>query len=229
MTDAMGAGEDESAAPEDDAAALVRVLVADDHPLFRDALARSIGESPRLEVIGLAVSAPDATEQIERLRPDVAVLDLKMPGDGREVLAAVTKLDLATRVMFLSEYVDKASVLSAVSAGASGYLAKGAEADVIRNAILEVARGGTALSTEAQGALLRGLKSRERASHSSLTRRELEMLELLADGLSNGDIAGRLFVSPETVKAHLRNMFGKLGVSDRTAAVAAALRKGLID
>jgi two-component system nitrate/nitrite response regulator NarL len=221
--------EDGSAAPGTDESMLVRVLVADDHPLFREALARSLAESPWLEVIGLAVSAPDATEQIERLRPDVAVLDLKMPGDGREVLTVVTELELPTRVLFLSEYVDKVSVLSAVSGGASGYLAKGAEADVIRKAILEVARGGTALSTEAQAALLTGLKSRERAAHSSLTRRELEMLELLAEGLSNADIAGRLFVSPETVKAHLRNMFGKLGVSDRTAAVAVALRKGLID
>jgi two-component system nitrate/nitrite response regulator NarL len=221
--------EDEAAQPAAGELMPVRVLVADDHPLFREALARSIEESPWLEVIGLAVSAPDATEQIERLRPDVAVLDLKMPGDGREVLAAVTELDLPTRVLFLSEYVDKVSVLSAVSGGASGYLAKGAEADVICDAILEVARGGTALSTEAQAALLTGLKSRERAANSSLTRRELEMLELLADGLSNADIAGRLFVSPETVKAHLRNMFGKLGVSDRTAAVAVALRKGLID
>jgi two-component system nitrate/nitrite response regulator NarL len=224
VTDAM---REESEASDESAP--VRVLVADDHPLFREALARSIDESPRLEVIGLAVSAPDATEQIERLRPDVAVLDLKMPGDGREVLAAVTSLELPTRVLFLSEYVDNASVLSAVSGGASGYLAKGAEADVIRNAIIEVAGGGTALSTEAQGALLSSLKSLEKAEHSPLTRRELEMLELLAEGLSNADIAAQLFVSPETVKAHLRNMFGKLGVSDRTAAVAAALRKGLID
>jgi two-component system nitrate/nitrite response regulator NarL len=220
--------EDE-APPELDEPKVVRVLVADDHPLFREALARSIDESPQLEVIGLAASAPDATEQIERLRPDVAVLDLKMPGDGREVLAAVTKLELPTRVLFLSEYVDTASVLSAVSGGASGYLAKGADGGVIRDAILEVAGGGTALSTDAQQALLSGLKSREQAAHSSLTRRELEMLELLADGLSNADIAAQLFVSPETVKAHLRNLFGKLGVSDRTAAVAAALRKGLID
>lgn len=221
--------EDQPASEGSDESKVVRVLVADDHPLFREALARSIGESPRLEVIGLAVSAPDATEQIERLRPDVAVLDLKMPGDGREVLAGVTKLELPTRVVFLSEYVDKASVLSAVTGGASGYLAKGAEAEAICEAILVVAAGGTALSTEAQGALLTGLKSRDGGAHSSLTRRELEMLELLADGLSNADIAGRLYVSPETVKAHLRNLFGKLGVSDRTAAVAAALRRGLID
>jgi two-component system nitrate/nitrite response regulator NarL len=222
----MGEGE---AFPEIDESTVVRVLVADDHPLFREALSRSIEESPRLEVIGLAASAPDATEQVERLRPDVAVLDLKMPGDGREVLAAITKLELPTRVLFLSEYVDTASVLSAVSGGASGYLAKGADGEVIRDAILEVAEGRTALSTDAQQALLSGLKSREQAAHSSLTRRELEMLELLADGLSNADIAAQLFVSPETVKAHLRNLFAKLGVSDRTAAVAAALRKGLID
>jgi two-component system nitrate/nitrite response regulator NarL len=205
------------------------VLVADDHPLFRDALERSINESPQLEVVGRAASAPDATAQIERLLPDVAVLDLKMPGGGREVLLAVTKKELPTRVLFLSEYVDTGSVLSAVSSGASGYLAKGAEGQVIRDAILEVAGGGTALSTDAQGALLSGLKSREQIELSSLTRRELEMLALLADGLSNADIGARLFVSPETVKAHLRNLFGKLGVSDRTAAVAAALRRGLID
>jgi two-component system nitrate/nitrite response regulator NarL len=206
----------------------VRVFVADDHPLFREALANSIDESPRLEVVGRAASAPEATAQIERLVPDVAVLDLRMPGDGREVLAAVRRQGLATRVLFLSEYVDTASVLSAVSGGASGYLAKGSEAAVIRDAILEVARGGTTLSTDAQRALLNGLKAREQAALSSVTRRELELLELLAEGLSNADIAARLFVSPETVKAHLRNLFGKLAVSDRTAAVATALRRGLI-
>jgi two-component system nitrate/nitrite response regulator NarL len=227
LTDATR--DDESAEQEEKAAGIVRVLVADDHPLFREALARVIDESPRLEVVGHAVSAPDATAQIERLRPDVAVLDLRMPGDGREVLAAVTRQELPTRVLFLSEYVDTASVLSAVRGGASGYLAKGAEAGVIRNAILEVADGGTALSTDAQRALLGGLRSREQIALSAVTPRELQTLELLADGLSNADIAARLFVSPETVKAHLRNLFGKLGVSDRTAAVAEALRRGLID
>ncbi|MEA2445047.1 MAG: two-component system, NarL family, nitrate/nitrite response regulator NarL [Thermoleophilales bacterium] len=205
------------------------MLVADDHPLFLDALARTIGESPRFAVVGRAVSAADATAQIERLRPDVAVLDLRMPGDGRAVLAAVMKQELPTRVLFLSEYVDTASVLSAVSGGASGYLAKGAEGEVIRDAILEVAGGGTALSTEAQQALLSGVRSSEQFALSSVTPRELEMLELLASGLSNRDIAAQLYVSPETVKAHLRSLFGKLGVSDRTAAVAEALRSGLIE
>jgi two-component system nitrate/nitrite response regulator NarL len=212
----------------DDPDALIRVLVADDHPLFREALANSIEESPRLKVVGQAASAPEATAKIESVVPDVAVLDLKMPGDGREVLAAVRSKGLATRVLFLSEYVDTASVLSAVSGGASGYLAKGSEAAAIRDAILEVARGGTTLSTDAQRALLAGLEAREQVALSSVTPRELELLELLADGLSNADIAARLFVSPETVKAHLRNLFGKLGVSDRTSAVATALRRGLI-
>jgi two-component system nitrate/nitrite response regulator NarL len=227
LTDAAPAEDRKRQDPE--GPSLVRVLVADDHPLFREALARSIAENPRLEVVGSAANAPDATAQIERLRPHVAVLDLRMPGDGREVLAAVTKRELPTRVMFLSEYVDTASVLSAVSAGASGYLAKGAEGDAIRKAILDVAMGGTALSTEAQRALLSGVRSRERIALSSVTPRELEMLALLADGFSNADIGARLYVSPETVKAHLRNLFGKLGVSDRTAAVAEALRRGLID
>jgi two-component system nitrate/nitrite response regulator NarL len=210
-------------------AGVVRVLVADDHPLFLEAVAGSISENPQLEVVGRAANAADATEQIERLRPDVAVLDLRMPGDGRSVLAAVTDQDLPTRVLFLSEYVDTASVLSAVSGGANGYLAKGAEGEDIRSAILEVARGGTALSTDAQQALLSGLRSREQLALSFVTPREFEMLELLADGLTNPDIAARLYVSPETVKAHLRNVYAKLGVSDRTAAVAEALRRGLID
>ncbi|MDX6398538.1 MAG: two-component system, NarL family, nitrate/nitrite response regulator NarL [Gaiellaceae bacterium] len=227
MTGAMQ--DDGSVRPAPDRTGIVRVLVADDHPLFRDALARSIAQSPQLEVVGEAADAPEATEQIERLLPDVAVLDLRMPGDGREVLAAVTRLELATRVLFLSEYVDTTSVLSAVSAGASGYLAKGAEGDAIRQAVIEVARGGTALSNEAQRALLSGVRSREQVALSSLTPRELEMLALLANGLTNAKIAARLYVSPETVKAHLRNLFGKLGVSDRTAAVAEALRRGLIE
>jgi two-component system nitrate/nitrite response regulator NarL len=208
---------------------VVRVVVADDHPLFRDALVRTIGESHFLEVVGEASDACGATELVERIRPDVAVIDLKMPGDGLAVLAAVTSREIDTRVLFLSEYVDTSSVLSAVTAGAQGYLAKGLDAESIRAAILEVAAGGTALSTEAQQALVDGVKSGERVAVSALTERERQMLELIAEGLSNADIGARLFVSPETVKAHLRNLFGKLGVSDRTAAVARALRRGLIE
>jgi two-component system nitrate/nitrite response regulator NarL len=206
----------------------VRVVVADDHPLFREALARLIDLSPQLEVVGQAASAECAMAEIERLRPDVAVLDVRMPGDGREVLAAVTRKELPTRILFVSEYVDTSSVLSAVSGGAHGYLAKGAEGDMIRDAILDVARGGTVLSADAQRALLGGIRSREQMTLTSITPRELEMLELLAEGLSNSDIAARLYVSPETVKAHLRNVFAKLGVSDRTAAAVEALRRGLI-
>jgi two-component system nitrate/nitrite response regulator NarL len=203
--------------------------VADDHPLFRDALTRTIDASGLLSVVGEASDACEATELIERVRPDVAVIDRKMPGDGLAVLAAVTSQELDTRVLFLSEYVDSFSVLSAVSAGACGYLAKGMDAENIRAAIIEVAAGGTALSTEAQQALVSGVKSDARVAVSALTARELQMLELIAEGLSNADIAARLFVSPETVKAHLRNLFGKLGVSDRTAAAALALRRGLIE
>jgi two-component system, NarL family, nitrate/nitrite response regulator NarL len=207
----------------------VRVVVADDHPIFRDALTRSITVGARIEVVGQASTAPEATEQIERLRPDVAVVDLKMPGDGLSVLYAVTTRQLETRVLFLSEYVDTRSVLSAVTAGATGYIGKGADGDTIREAIIELSVGGTALSAEVQQALLRGVKSREPARALLLTERELQILELISEGRSNADVGARLFVSSETVKVHLRNLFGKLGVSDRTSAVAVALRRGLIE
>jgi DNA-binding NarL/FixJ family response regulator len=116
-----------------------------------------------------------------------------------------------------------------MTAGASGYLGKGVRGEEIRAAIREVARGGSALSTEAQRALLAGLRARDAAENSPLTERELQMLELIAGGLSNAEVAAQLVVSPETVKSHLRNLYGKLEVSDRAAAVAEALRRGLID
>lgn len=200
----------------------VRVVVAEHHPLYREALARTIAATPELELAGEVTTAPDALTAARELRPDVAVLDVNMPGDGRTVLEALERGEIESRVIALSEHADAPTVRAALRAGAAGFLAKDSSADLIRRSILEVAAGGTAFSGRAQAAL-------DRAPGGVLSDRELQLLHLTAAGLSNAEIGRRLYVSAETVKTHLSNLFRKLGVSDRTAAVAEGLRRGLID
>jgi len=207
----------------------VRVIVADDHPLYREAVIRAIGDRPRLDVVGEAGDAETAMAKIRTLRPDVAVVDSKMPGDGTSVLDSIRAEELPTRVLMLSGYATSPDVYAAVSRGASGYLAKDVGGEAICDAIEGVARGETTLSAEAQSVLVASLRSRGGEAASPLSPREREILRLASDGSSNAEIARTLHLSAETVKSHLRNSYEKLGAKDRTAAVALAMRRGLID
>jgi two-component system nitrate/nitrite response regulator NarL len=209
--------------------ARTRVLIADDHPLVRDALADAIRHRPDLELVAAVASGREALEQAGHLRPDIAVLDLRMGDlDGRKVLHAIVRDAIPTRVLFLSSSTDSAVVYDVLAEGAGGYLDKGASATEICDAIAAVARGETVLSPTLEVGVLQQIRVRASVQGPRLTAREGEILGLIAQGVSGPEIGRRLFIAPSTVKTHMGNLYEKLGVSERAAAVAEAMRRGLL-
>ncbi len=208
----------------------VRVLLAEDHPIYLEGLARAIKDQPELELVGTAENGRTALDSIRELHPDVTVLDMRLPElDGVEVLNAIARDGLATRVLMLSAQRDSKAVFEAMRTGAEAYLTKDASRRVICDTILAVSRGETVLAPEVQAALVGELRDREVDDRPVLSPREGEVLQLIAKGLSAPAIAERLYVSPATVKTHLQGLYEKLGVSERAAAVAEAMRRGLLE
>ena len=208
----------------------VRVLIAEEHPLYREGVVRAVKERPELQLVAEAANGRQALELIKELEPDVAVLDVKMPElDGLQVANAVDRDGLGTRVLMLSAFIDRQIVFQAVAAGAAGYLSKDADRSEITDAILAVHRGGTVLAPEVQAGVAAEVRSRWRRDTPSLSERERQVLEMIAEGLSAPEIGRRLYLSPATVKSHLQSLYDKLGVSDRAAAVAEAMRSGLLE
>jgi two-component system nitrate/nitrite response regulator NarL len=209
----------------------IRVLIADDHPLFREAIARVIAEREDLELVAEASDGRAALERIRELKPDVAVIDVRMPElDGSDVLVALREEGLPTNVVFLSAFLDAKTVYDAVAAGANAYLSKEAETQEIVTAILAAARGETILGPEVQTGLAEQIRFREETeSRPRLSDREHEVLRLIAQGLSAPEIGERIHLSTATVKTHLQHLYEKLGVSERAAAVAEGMRRGLVD
>jgi two-component system nitrate/nitrite response regulator NarL len=206
----------------------VTVIVADDHPLYREGLTGAIQAREDLELLGEASDGNEALELIQREFPDVALLDVKMEVDGTTVLRRLQSSGPHTRVVFLSAYLDSALIYSAIEVGASGFLSKRAERSAICDAVVAAARGEIVLSPEIQTALAGEIRAHRRDG-PVLTPREREVLALAAEGLSASGIGQRLFLSSSTVKTHLAHVYEKLGVSDRTAAVAEAFRQGLVE
>jgi two-component system, NarL family, nitrate/nitrite response regulator NarL len=195
------------------------VLVAEDHPLFRSALVDALKRRPDIELVGEAADGQQALDLTRGLRPDVVLMDARMPTlDGVEVLRSVIREKLPTRVLMLSAEASGAVVSEAMAMGAAGYLAKTAGADEIGNAVSAVGRGQS-LSGDAPDA----------PDAPALTARESEVLALASAGQSGPQIGRELQVSPATVKTHLKNIYEKLGVTDRAAAVAEGIRRGLVD
>jgi two-component system nitrate/nitrite response regulator NarL len=209
----------------------VTVVVADDHPIYREGIVRAINERPDLELVGEAADGRQALEQIQELSPEVAVLDIRMPGlDGTQVLSAMRRDGLDTEVLFLSAFMEPELAYRTVASGARGYLSKESSRHEVCEAIVTIARGGTALAAEAQAGLAREIQERERTGGPpQLTGREQEVLNLVAQGLSAPDIGKQIHLSTTTVKSHLHSLYEKLGVSDRAAAVAEAMRRGLLE
>jgi two-component system nitrate/nitrite response regulator NarL len=211
--------------------ARVKVVVADDHPLFREGIERAVRERPELELVGSAEDGREALDQIREQEPAVAVLDLRLPGlDGLQVLNALTRDGLPTRVLFLSASGDPELVYQAVQGGAAGYFRKEADRQAILDAIMAVSRGRTVIDPELQAGVFEQIRARGTGEDRPiLTAREREVLTLMAEGLSGPQIADRLIVALPTVKTHQARLYEKLGVSERAAAVAEAMRRGLLE
>ena len=207
-----------------------RVLVADDHPMFRQALMEAVKSRPDLELVGTAENGRVAIEEIRRLQPEVALVDMRMPElDGAQVLNAVVRDKIPTRVLFLSTHTESAKVYDLLAHGASGYLDKTSSAEEVCNAIVAAARGETVLSQTIEGDVLQQIRIRAEDTSTSLTDREQQVLRLVAAGHSGPDIAEQLFIEASTVKTHLQHVYEKLGVSERAAAVAEAMRRGVLE
>jgi two-component system nitrate/nitrite response regulator NarL len=208
---------------------MISVLVADDHPVYVDGLAAAIGRADDLELVATCRDGVDALARILADAPDVAVLDLRMPGlTAQGVLEGLATVDSPTAVIVLSVVLSGDAIHACLSLGATGYLAKDANRSVICDAIRSAAGGRTVLSSEAQTAVAAELKQRHVAPRELLSPRESEILTLLAGGASAPAIADRLYLSTATVKTHLHRLYEKLDVSDRAAAVAEGMRRGLI-
>ena len=208
----------------------MRVLLADDQRVVREGLGTLLGLLEGIELVGTAADGEEALELVARHDPDVVLMDLRMPRcDGTEAIRRMRERGARTRAIALTTYADDASVLGALRAGARGYLTKDAGAEDIRAAIAAVARGEAALDPAVQHHVLAAAVGGADAAAlpDALTAREAEVLGLIADGLSNAEIAERLVVSGATVKSHVNHIFAKAGVRDRAQAVAYAYRHGL--
>lgn len=204
---------------------MIRVLVVDDHPIVRGGIVALLGAADDIEVVGESTDGSAAIADAARLRPDLVLMDLRMPGmSGDEATARILEADPLVRVVILTTYETDASILTAMEAGASGYLLKAAPQDEILAGVRSVARGEVALSPAIAATLVR----RVGRPVVALSPRETEVLALVAQGLSNPDIAKRLFLGEATVKTHLLHVFEKLDVKDRTRAVTRAMELGLL-
>ena len=210
--------------------ARVRVVVADDHPFFRDGVARGLVHSGRIEVVAEAGDGREALEAIRRDDPDVALVDYEMPDvDGLGVVRAAVRDGLRTRVLLLSAHTDSAVVFQALQEGAAGYLAKDAKRAEIVAAVLDVAKGRTVVPAELAAGLAGEIRIRAKDHGPVLSERERQVLQAFARGLSVPQVAGELFIGVSTVKTHTQRLYEKLGVSDRAAAVAEGMRRGLVE
>lgn len=208
----------------------VRVLAADRHTLVRQAVAQTIRASDRLELVAEVPDGREALTAIHELEPDVALLDITLPGlDGPAILNAVQRDALATKVIFLAAELDARLVCDMVDAGAEGVISTAAEPDELRDAILAVVEGRPAFGREAQVGLASEITLRRRRSRPVLSERERQVIDLTGEGLTAPEIAERLVVSTTTIRTHLNHLYKKLGVSDRAAAVREAMRRGLLE
>jgi len=210
--------------------ARISVYVGEDHPIYLEGLLRALRQRPEFEVVGSSQDGREALHEIRALNPDVAILDESMPGLlGNDVLHAISRDGLPTRVVMLSASLDSAVVFRAVANGVRAYLTKDSDRATICDAVAAVARGQTVLAPEVQAGLADQVRQRERVDQPALSPREYQVLERTATGRSAPEIARELHISTATVKTHLRNLYEKLGVSERAAAVAEAMRRGVLD
>jgi DNA-binding NarL/FixJ family response regulator len=205
---------------------VIRLLIADDHPVVRDGLSGMFATDPDFEVVGQAGDGAEAVRLAGTLKPDVILMDLRMPGmDGVAAITELARLSMPVRVLVLTTYDTDSYVLPAIEAGATGYLLKDAPRAELLRAVRAAADGKGVLSPSVATRLMSRVRT---PAPELLSQRELEVLELVAAGTTNRDAAVRLFISEATVKTHLLHIYAKLGVTDRAAAVAEAYNRGLL-
>ncbi len=204
----------------------VRVILADDHPVVRSGLVALLAAKDGIDVVAEAGDGQECLAAVERLGPDVVLMDLRMPRlDGAAATAAITSAHPATKVVVLTTYDEDADIVRAVEAGAVGYLLKDSGADQIARAVRDAARGETVLAPRMATTLMNHLRA---PSGPPLSPREIEVLGGVGEGLSNAEIGRRLHITEATVKTHLVRAFAKLGTQDRTRAVLEAMRAGYL-
>jgi len=212
------------------ALSLITVVVVDDHPFYRDGITRGLVRSGRMKVVGEAEGGRAALELIAQERPDVAVVDYQMPDlDGIAVLRSVVRDAFSTKVLLLSAVTDPAVVFEAIQEGARGYLSKEARRSEIVDAVARVAGGRTVVPPELAAGLAEQVRLRRTTDGPVLSERERQVLDGFARGRSIPQLAAELYLAASTIKTHAQRLYRKLGVSDRAAAVAEAMRRGLLD
>src|SRR5215211_7320057 len=211
--------------PSADGRSEITCLIVDDHEVVREGLRLSLSRAPHIRVVGEASDGAAAVALAERRKPDVVIMDVRMPGmDGLEATEQLTSKVPDSSVLIFTAYSERSLLARGLESGAKGYVLKEAPHQTLVRAIEKVAQGEGYIDPALMPAFLTG-KGRE----DLLTGREREILQLLADGMSNADVAERLFISQETVKSHVRHILGKLEADTRTHAVAIALRDAIID
>jgi DNA-binding NarL/FixJ family response regulator len=204
----------------------IRILITDDHPVVRAGLSGMISAEPGFEVIGEAGNGKEAIALIGELKPDVVLMDLRMPEmDGVTAIEHIKADYPDVQILVLTTYESDADILRAIETGATGYLLKDTPREELFGAIRLVAEGKSPLDPGVATRLMQRMRG---SDEEGLSTREIEVLELVARGTSNKEIAKQLWVSETTVKSHMLHIFDKLGVTDRTAAVTAALKRGII-
>lgn len=214
------------------ATAGIDVLLVDDHAIVRQGLCSILEREPGLRVVAEAATAAEALARVNSARPDIVLLDLKLSSssdaEGLELCAALTQRHPEALILVLTTFLDEQLVMQAIRAGARGYVVKDVDTTGLVRAIRDVASGGSAFDARSAAAMIRGVNMPVTSDDSELTARELEVLELLAHGLSNRAIGHRLYISDTTAKFHVGNILRKLGVSRRAEAVYEASKLGLL-
>ena len=209
-----------------------RVLIVDDQTLFRTGLASLLSEDERVEVVGQAVDGAEAVKQGIKFKPDVVLMDLKMPNvDGIEATRQILEAVPGTKVLILTTFETDSQVIQALKAGASGYVLKDSSAAAIVSSITAVMSGERVMASAVANRVLEMLTgtTTPKEFYDGLTNREIEILKLLANGMANKQIAYRLKISEKTVRNHVSNTYEKLGIYDRSQAVLYAVKKGLVE